>query len=1056
MSGSDFRRSGAPEPSGHAEGGSAQRPPAPPSSRWRESQPLPQPPESAEPRRAAPGHPPGRSRSWPPEPALDPRRLMPPPRPGRTPDNPSSPDANRSVQPPSPERLRNAPPARPAEPRRPRPEPPPERSQNRVAENAKPEPPRSATSTLPGRPAEREPDTRPEAKRNALPPDVEPASDSAPPPRFIAPPPLERKREGTAAPEPVVKREAAPVSAEPEEDSEPKRTKSASLWERLRERRSDAKRSARGRSKEESGFGATRLIAPAPLDYEPEKAVNSAAETARNVAPSVKVPDQAPARFIAPAPIEKAEEPPPPVVAPPHIQAESESAPARFIAPPPERQQESSLISAPEPMVPQTPPPFESELDPEPPYVAPGASERFSQPSRFAAAAGQWAEPWEDGAESAWDLPREITPTLIDRSPERPRQTEAEAMRAVEPEVIPDQPYAGAPPQIEQEQFEGDPQWSPISGAGPGNTPPRVAPEQTQEAPHGIAPSLADTTAEQFPVLQEVAAPAITSHPVERAPKWPLESAAERVAAASTAVREQKPGVESLTAVDTVPAEPERQSQHSTGAEAKMASAPPAQRPDADWAWPPRTSAPPAGGSSERPLSRTAETRQAPGPPPLRPDLDWDWPRTASAPPAERFPDWPSAPAAETRATAAPPPLTQDLDRNLPRTSSAPAFENTPQRSSRPATETRQPAAPQPARPDADWDWPRTVSAAPASAPAAERSPDWPPVSAADTRQAAPPAFTAEPGLQQQPPSGPPPRLWERPLDPMTQPENSLPAFEAVPANETRRIPSPPAPEGMRGWPAQAESRFASPPVSAERPGVRPPAPAQELRELFPDLGPNPMERPREWAPLPVAAPPSPPRTAASEQGRESSRVAAPPSREAASGFEDEEELAEPEAGKSRKSGLPKLLRRLIPGGRSASDGPHDSAREGRFGLTGSADSDFSTTLSEQDLSSHMVSTMAPTPASKLESVLGADSLDDLRMVQRELRNSVTEQSGILERVQDQVQMLCESADRSAMEQQQLVDELKFFSRWAFIFGMAVALLLVASVAFEVVLLLRQ
>lgn len=99
---------------------------------------------------------------------------------------------------------------------------------------------------------------------------------------------------------------------------------------------------------------------------------------------------------------------------------------------------------------------------------------------------------------------------------------------------------------------------------------------------------------------------------------------------------------------------------------------------------------------------------------------------------------------------------------------------------------------------------------------------------------------------------------------------------------------------------------------------------------------------------------------------------------------------------------------------------------------------------------------MAPTPASKLESVLGADSLDDLRMVQRELRNSVTEQSGILERVQDQVQMLCESADRSAMEQQQLVDELKFFSRWAFIFGMAVALLLVASVAFEVVLLLRQ
>lgn len=101
-------------------------------------------------------------------------------------------------------------------------------------------------------------------------------------------------------------------------------------------------------------------------------------------------------------------------------------------------------------------------------------------------------------------------------------------------------------------------------------------------------------------------------------------------------------------------------------------------------------------------------------------------------------------------------------------------------------------------------------------------------------------------------------------------------------------------------------------------------------------------------------------------------------------------------------------------------------------------------------------SRMAPISGIKTDAVLGGDNLDDLRMVQRELRNTVTEQSGVLERVQDQVQMLCESADRSAMEQQQLVEELKFFSRWAFIFGIAVALLLSAAVAFDVVLLLRQ
>lgn len=184
--------------------------------------------------------------------------------------------------------------------------------------------------------------------------------------------------------------------------------------------------------------------------------------------------------------------------------------------------------------------------------------------------------------------------------------------------------------------------------------------------------------------------------------------------------------------------------------------------------------------------------------------------------------------------------------------------------------------------------------------------------------------------------------------------------------------------------------------------------------------------------------------------------MASPNSPQSATDFDDEEKLAEPETERSRKSGLPKLLRKLMPGGRSATDAPHDSSREGRFNLGGSADSDFSTGISEQDLASHMVSTMVSTPASKLDATFGADSLDDLRMVQRELRNTVSEQSGILERVQDQVQMLCEAADRSAMEQQQLVDELKFFSRWAFIFGIAIALLLVASVAFNVVLLLRQ
>jgi hypothetical protein len=128
--------------------------------------------------------------------------------------------------------------------------------------------------------------------------------------------------------------------------------------------------------------------------------------------------------------------------------------------------------------------------------------------------------------------------------------------------------------------------------------------------------------------------------------------------------------------------------------------------------------------------------------------------------------------------------------------------------------------------------------------------------------------------------------------------------------------------------------------------------------------------------------------------------------------------------------------------------------REGAIGATVSAVTAVSSALAARAAQQSSAAQSAPAmPNFDLAPI--DNNLDLLRAAQRELRDKVADQKAVLDRVQDQVDMLCEAANRVESEQRDLVAELKFFSKWALVFAVGVSVLLMATVAFEVVLILR-
>lgn len=81
--------------------------------------------------------------------------------------------------------------------------------------------------------------------------------------------------------------------------------------------------------------------------------------------------------------------------------------------------------------------------------------------------------------------------------------------------------------------------------------------------------------------------------------------------------------------------------------------------------------------------------------------------------------------------------------------------------------------------------------------------------------------------------------------------------------------------------------------------------------------------------------------------------------------------------------------------------------------------------------------------------------LNDLQVQHTDLRTEVMEQTTTLKRVQDQLNMVREATDRNTLEQQELIHDLKAVGTKVNIFALLLLVMLVVSVALNLVLFLH-
>jgi len=97
--------------------------------------------------------------------------------------------------------------------------------------------------------------------------------------------------------------------------------------------------------------------------------------------------------------------------------------------------------------------------------------------------------------------------------------------------------------------------------------------------------------------------------------------------------------------------------------------------------------------------------------------------------------------------------------------------------------------------------------------------------------------------------------------------------------------------------------------------------------------------------------------------------------------------------------------------------------------------------------------TPPPAPPVDLEPI--ENGLAELRSHHRDLRNQIIEQNTSLKRVEDQLEMVREATDRNTLEQQELLEDLKAVGNKMTVFATLALLLLVGSVALNVILYLH-
>jgi hypothetical protein len=97
----------------------------------------------------------------------------------------------------------------------------------------------------------------------------------------------------------------------------------------------------------------------------------------------------------------------------------------------------------------------------------------------------------------------------------------------------------------------------------------------------------------------------------------------------------------------------------------------------------------------------------------------------------------------------------------------------------------------------------------------------------------------------------------------------------------------------------------------------------------------------------------------------------------------------------------------------------------------------------------------APPPAPKVDLAPLESSLTELQTLHRGLRDQVIEQHATLKRVEDQLEFVREATDRNTLEQQELLEDLKLFSRKVKIFAAIGIGLLVIGIVLNLLLFLH-
>jgi hypothetical protein len=112
--------------------------------------------------------------------------------------------------------------------------------------------------------------------------------------------------------------------------------------------------------------------------------------------------------------------------------------------------------------------------------------------------------------------------------------------------------------------------------------------------------------------------------------------------------------------------------------------------------------------------------------------------------------------------------------------------------------------------------------------------------------------------------------------------------------------------------------------------------------------------------------------------------------------------------------------------------------------------------LLEGNVATAVSNMMAPFPQGQAPDLTPlANALTKMHGELADLHNGVMEQGAQLKRVSDQVDLVKDAADRIALEQQEIVDDLHSLRKKVSVFAWVGLVLLIASIALNVVLLLR-